>query len=112
MRPLIAYTFRRSLSGRVMETAFLALSRGIAHPALSRAIGLLSLCVLAAALVVLVPQLAEQLTKPAGIAQRTGTFTSPIDVPAWGNIAIGVATLAAGAERALRLRLSHLLDSA
>ncbi|MEV0117354.1 hypothetical protein AB0H77_29650 [Streptomyces sp. NPDC050844] len=32
-----------------------------AHPALSRTIGLLSLCVLVAALAVLVPQLAEQL---------------------------------------------------
>ncbi|MGW9433049.1 hypothetical protein ACWHA1_34625 [Streptomyces decoyicus] len=82
------------------------------HPALSRTIGLLSLCVLAAALAVLVPQLAEQLTKSEGIAQHTGTFTSPIDVPKWGNIAIGVATLAASTERALRLRHSHLLDGA
>ncbi|MFI5808199.1 hypothetical protein [Streptomyces sp. NPDC051561] len=83
-----------------------------AHPALSRALGLLSLGVLVAALVVLVPQLAEQLTKSEGIAQHTGTFTSPIDVPKWGNIAIGVATLAASTERALRLRHSLLLDGA
>ncbi|MFD3585852.1 hypothetical protein [Streptomyces sp. NPDC058683] len=83
-----------------------------AHPALSRALGLLSLCVLVAALTVLVPQLAEQLTKSEGIAQHTGTFTSPIDVPKWGNIAIGVATVAASTERALRLRHSHLLDGA
>ncbi|MFI9045713.1 hypothetical protein [Streptomyces sp. NPDC053427] len=67
---------------------------------------------LVAALAVLVPQLAEQLTKSAGIARHTGTFTSPLDVPKCGNIAIGVATLAASTERALRLRHSHLLDGA
>ncbi|QEU89828.1 hypothetical protein [Streptomyces kanamyceticus] len=83
-----------------------------AHPALSRTISLLSLCVLVAALAVLVPQLAEQLTKPEEIAQRIGTFTSPIDVPKWGYFAIGVATLAASTERALRLRHSRLLDGA
>ncbi|MFD3941260.1 hypothetical protein [Streptomyces sp. NPDC058579] len=83
-----------------------------AHPALSRTIGLFSLCVLLAALAVLLPQLAEQLTKSEAIAQHTGTFTSPIDVPLWGNIALGIATLAASTERALRLRHSPLLDGA
>ncbi|TLS44416.1 hypothetical protein FE633_20640 [Streptomyces montanus] len=80
------------------------------HPALSRMIGLLSLCVLVAALAILIPQIAEQLTKSEGIAQHTGTFTSPIDLPKWGNIAVGFATVAASTERALRLRYSWLLD--
>ncbi|WP_328419511.1 hypothetical protein [Streptomyces sp. NBC_00443] len=80
------------------------------HPALSHAVGLLSLCVLVAALGILVPQIAEQLSKSEGIAQHTGTFTSPIDLPKWGNIALGFATVAAGTERALRLRYSWLLD--
>ncbi|QOV40856.1 hypothetical protein IM697_22190 [Streptomyces ferrugineus] len=80
------------------------------RPALSRAIGLLSLCVLVAALAVLIPHVAEQLTKSEGIAQRTGTFTSPIDLPRWGDIALGFAAVAASTERALRLRYSWLLD--
>ncbi|MEU4268180.1 hypothetical protein [Streptomyces sp. NPDC026092] len=81
------------------------------HPTLSRTIGLVSLGVLVTALAVLVPQLAEQLTKPDAIAQHTGTFTAPIDVPTWANITIGLATLAASRERALRLRHT-LLDGA
>ncbi|MGI5466240.1 hypothetical protein [Streptomyces sp. CA-132043] len=81
-----------------------------AHPALSRTIGLLSACVLVAALALLIPQLLEQLTKPEAIAQHTGTLNSPIDLPTWGNIAVGVATLAASTERALRLRFNWLLD--
>ncbi|MGC9544401.1 hypothetical protein [Streptomyces sp. UG1] len=80
------------------------------HPALGRAIGLLSLGVLFASLAVLIPQIAEQLTRAEGIAQYTGTFTSPIDLPKWGNTALGLATLTAGTERALRLRYSRLLD--
>ncbi|MGI5427359.1 hypothetical protein [Streptomyces sp. CA-179760] len=80
------------------------------HPALSRAIGLLSLCVLVAAMALLLPQAAEQLTRPEGIAQHTGTFTSPVDLPKWGNIALGLVTASASTERALRLRCSRLLD--
>lgn len=80
------------------------------HPALSRGIGLLSALVLVTALAILVPQLIEQVTRPEGISQHTGTYTSPIDLPAWGNIVIGVATLTASTERALRLRYSRLLD--
>ncbi|MEU8849486.1 hypothetical protein AB0C70_25275 [Streptomyces sp. NPDC048564] len=80
------------------------------HPALSRTIGLLSLGVLLAALALFIPQTAEQLTKAEGIAHYTGTFTSPMDLPWWGNTALGLATATASTERALRLRYSRLLD--
>ncbi|KAF4406581.1 MULTISPECIES: hypothetical protein [Streptomyces] len=84
---------------------------GRAHPALSRCIGFLSSAVLAAGLVLLVLQLAEQVTRaPEGVARYVGTFTSPIDLPAWGNVAVGLVTAAASTERALRLRYSRLLD--
>ncbi|WP_328843777.1 hypothetical protein [Streptomyces sp. NBC_00258] len=83
------------------------------HPALSRCIGFLSVTVLAIGLVLLVLQLAEQITRaPEGVAQYVGTFTSPIDLSAWGNTVLGVATVAASTERALRLRYSRLLDGA
>ncbi len=82
-----------------------------AHPALSRWIGFLTSIVLVAGLVLLILQLAEQVTRaPEGVAQYVGTFTSPIDLPAWGNIMIGLGTAAASTERALRMRYSRLLD--
>ncbi|MGW7514285.1 hypothetical protein ACWGJ2_01660 [Streptomyces sp. NPDC054796] len=82
-----------------------------AHPALSRWIGFLSLVVLFVGLVLLVLQLAEQITRdPQGVAQYIGTFTSPVDLPAWGNTVLGLCTAAASTERALRLRYNWLLD--
>ncbi|MBI0377726.1 hypothetical protein JBE27_15940, partial [Streptomyces albiflaviniger] len=75
------------------------------HPALSRWIGFLSVLVLVIGLVLLILQLAEQVTRdPEGFAQYVGTFTSPIDLSAWGNTAVGLVTVAASTERALRLR--------
>ncbi|MFH9063444.1 hypothetical protein ACH4GM_19800 [Streptomyces coeruleorubidus] len=82
-----------------------------AHPALSRWIGFLSSIVLVTGLVLLILQLAEQVTRaPEGIAQYVGTFTSPIDLSAWGNVVVGLVTVAASTERALRLRYNWLLD--
>ncbi|AEM86854.1 hypothetical protein [Streptomyces violaceusniger] len=81
------------------------------HPALSRRLGLLSVIVLAIGLVLLILQLAEQVTRaPEGVAQYVGTLTSPIDLPAWGNTVVGLCTVAASTERALRLRYHWLLD--
>ncbi|EFL27554.1 conserved hypothetical protein [Streptomyces himastatinicus ATCC 53653] len=82
-----------------------------AHPALSRWIGFLSSIVLVIGLVLLILQLAEQVTRaPEGVAQYVGTFTSPIDLSAWGNVVVGLVTVAASTERALRLRYNWLLD--
>lgn len=81
-----------------------------AHPALSRWIGFLSVTVLVVALALLISQLIEPLTQVPVVSQRIGTFTSPIHLPSWLNIGMGVGTLAASTERALRLRYSRLLD--
>jgi hypothetical protein len=81
-----------------------------AHPALSRWIGFLSQVVLVTALVLLISQLIGPVTQVEPIAQRIGTFTSPITLPAWLNITLGAGTLAASTERALRLRYRWLLD--
>ncbi|EFL29581.1 conserved hypothetical protein [Streptomyces viridochromogenes DSM 40736] len=62
-------------------------------------------------LVLLILQLAEQVTRaPEGVAQYVGTFTSPIGLSAWGNVVVGLVTVAASTERALRLRYNWLLD--
>ncbi|MFD4637339.1 hypothetical protein ACFWN2_08500 [Lentzea sp. NPDC058436] len=81
-----------------------------AHPALSRGIGVVSSVVLLAALAVLVLQLLEKLTRPAPIAEHVGIFVSPVVLPTWLNIALGVVAALASTERALRLRYSWLLD--
>ncbi|MFF5722522.1 hypothetical protein [[Kitasatospora] papulosa] len=62
-------------------------------------------------LVLLVLQLVEQVTRdPEGLAQYAGTFTSSANLQGWGNAVLGLVTVAAGTERALRLRYSGLLD--
>ncbi|WP_262698849.1 MULTISPECIES: hypothetical protein [Streptomyces] len=81
------------------------------HPALSRCIGFLSVIVLVVGVVLLVLQLAERITRdPEGVAQYVGTFTSPIQLSAWSNTVVGLVTVAASTERALRLRYNWLLD--
>ncbi|CAL9640211.1 hypothetical protein [Streptomyces sp. enrichment culture] len=80
------------------------------HPALSRWTGAVSAAVLVVALLVLLTQLAEQLTRPQEIAQYVGSFTSPVHLSGWANTAVGLVTAAASTERALRLRYSLLLD--
>lgn len=80
------------------------------NPGLSRAVGAASVTVLVVALVLAVPQVVEQVTQLPPIAERIGTFSSPFNLPAWANIALLLATLAASTERALRLRYNRILD--
>ncbi len=82
------------------------------HPVLSRWIGVLSLLLLVVPAFVLVPQLVEVAFGLPPVAQRFGTFTSPVHLPAWLNIALTLGAAAASTERALRLRYNWLLDSA
>ncbi|MFD0052456.1 hypothetical protein ACFVHR_01890 [Streptomyces sp. NPDC127168] len=83
------------------------------HPVVSRAVGFLSAVVLLAGLFLVLTQLAEQLTRPEEIARHVGgTFTAPVDLSAWGNTVVGLVTVTASTERALRLRYSRLLDGA
>ncbi|MFC3996125.1 hypothetical protein ACFOVU_09385 [Nocardiopsis sediminis] len=56
----------------------------------------------------LIPQLAEVAFEPPPVAERFGTFTSPVRLPAWLNIMLALGATAASAERALRLRHSRL----
>lgn len=81
-----------------------------AHPVLGRAIGLVSVGVLVVALVLGVPQIAEQISRIPPVAENVGSYTSPFQFPAWFNVTLMVAALVASTERALRLRYSRLLD--
>ncbi|MGC5615620.1 hypothetical protein [Georgenia sp. Z1491] len=80
------------------------------HPGASRALGAVSWIILAVALVLGVPQLVQEITQIPPVAERLGTFTSPIQLPVWFNVSLLVATLLASTERALRLRYHWLLD--
>lgn len=78
------------------------------HPGRSRLLGLLSLLVILLAALLGVPQILEYLTDIPPIAERFGRFTSPINLPWWGNVLIGLAAATASVERATRLRFSWL----
>lgn len=80
------------------------------HPGVSRALGVLSWTVLAAALVLGAPQIVETLSQIPPVADNLGTVTSPWSLPAAANAGLLVGTLLASTERALRLRNHWLLD--
>lgn len=80
------------------------------HPTVGRAIGLVSVSVLFLALLLGLPQVVEQISQIPPIAENVGSFTSPIQLPAWLNVSLVVVTLVASTERALRLRYHWLLD--
>ena len=81
------------------------------HPTLSRIVGVVSLALLVVGLGLLVLQIAEPLSRIPPVAAAVGVFESPIRLPTWLNVALGVGAAAASTERALRLRYSWL-DSA
>ena len=95
---------RRSLEG--LRAGF-----GRRHPGASRAIGLLAILLLLVGLVLMVPQAAELVTSLDVVAERVGTFTSPIQLPTWLNTSLLVAGALAATERALTLRNHWLIDA-
>lgn len=83
---------------------------GRRSPVLSAMIASVAVIVLVIGLVVALPELLEILTRIPPVAERIGTFTSPIELPAWLAMTITVAGVIAGIERALTLRNHWLLD--
>ncbi|MCA1040521.1 hypothetical protein LCM00_13490 [Bacillus infantis] len=80
------------------------------HPTLSRWIGYISLIMLIVPLVLAIPQIIDAVTQVPLIAQRFGTFDSPITLPMWLNIGLGLCAAAGSVERATRLKWNALLD--
>ncbi|MDO5662832.1 MAG: hypothetical protein Q4G40_09060 [Brachybacterium sp.] len=81
------------------------------HPGISRAIGVAAVLVLLVGLALAVPQLLELVTGFDIVAERVGTFTSPVSLPAWLNTTLLVAGVLAAIERALMLRNHWLIDA-
>jgi hypothetical protein len=81
------------------------------HHGTSALLGVLSLVVLLVALALAALQGAETLTAIPPVAERVGTFDSPVDLPGWANGVMIGAAVAAGVERASRMRYHWLIDS-
>ncbi|MFW5418227.1 hypothetical protein J0910_16570 [Nocardiopsis sp. CNT-189] len=81
-------------------------------PRAGAAVGAAAAVVLLAALAVGLLHGIEVLTRPEAVAERVGTFTSPLRLPLWADTALGAAGFLAGLERAARLRHHWLIDSA
>ncbi|NLS09467.1 hypothetical protein HGQ17_05485 [Nesterenkonia sp. MY13] len=80
------------------------------RPGLSRLLGVTSLVVLIVAFILGIPQLVEMVTSWDIVAQYTGTWVSPIQIPDWLNGVLIFGAILASVERALRLRYNWLLD--
>lgn len=81
-----------------------------AHPVASRWIAATSIVLLVIGVGMNVPQLVQVLTEIPPVAERFGTFVSPIQLPLWLNITLGVGAALASMERGLRLRYNWVLD--
>ena len=81
------------------------------RPALSRWIGVLSLILIVVPLLLGLPQTIESISRIPLLAERFGVFESPIDAPAWFNVALTVSATVGSTERALRLRYNRWLDA-
>ena len=82
------------------------------HPRASTTVGAVTLIILLIALVLGLLQGLEFVTGIDVVAERVGTFDSPINLPAWANTTLAVAAFCSGIERATRLRHNWLIDSA
>jgi hypothetical protein len=82
------------------------------HPALSRSIGSASVVLLLGGLGVVVLELVDVVGRFPPVVDRYGGFSSPVQLPLWLTVALGVGAVVASTERALRLRYHWLLDGA
>jgi hypothetical protein len=79
-------------------------------PVLSRSIGLLAVALLLTGVGFNLLQIAGPVSRIPPIAESVGIFVSPVRLPLWLNIALGLGALLGSMERALRLRYNPLLD--
>lgn len=83
---------------------------GSRHPRLSRWIARAAVLMLVLGLAVALPEAAERITAIDAVAERVGTFTSPVVLPGWLTVTVLVGGALAAIERALTLRNHWLLD--
>lgn len=81
-------------------------------PVLSRLIEVVSLLMLVVGVGLNLLQLLEPISAIPPVVERFGRFESPVHLPLWLNVALGIGAGLASMERALRLRYHPLLDGA
>lgn len=101
-RPLVPDP--RSAEGRRMRFAR-------HHPRASAIIGATSIAMLLIGIVLGALQAAGPVSELPPIAATLGTLQSPVRLPVWLNLCLGLGASAAAIERALRLQYHWLLDS-
>lgn len=80
------------------------------HPSASALVAAASVVFLLVGLGLNLLQFAEPISEVPAIAETLGTFESPLRLPTWMNLALGLAAVAGATERALRMRYHWLLD--
>src|SRR5690606_14306720 len=80
------------------------------HPSLSRSVGAISVLMLLIGVGVNGVQLLEDLSQIPPVAEQFGAFESPLRLPIWLNVALGLGAGVAASERALRMKYHWLLD--
>ncbi|MFF4856826.1 hypothetical protein ACFY2N_18240 [Streptomyces rubiginosohelvolus] len=93
----------RSAEGRRMNFAR-------EHPGASALIGAVSVVLLLIGVGLNLLQAAQPISEIPAIAESLGTFESPVRLPVWANVTLGVGAALAATERAMRMRYHWLLD--
>jgi hypothetical protein len=81
------------------------------HPRTSALIGAVSIALLLVGLGLGALQAAGPISEVPIIASTLGTFESPLRLPVWLNLCLGLGASAGAIERALRMQYHWLLDS-
>lgn len=81
------------------------------HPRLSRGIAITAVVILLVNLVLAVPAGLELLTSFPNVADRFGTFTSPVHLPGWLSWTLTAAGVVAAVERAVTWRHNRVVDA-
>ncbi len=80
------------------------------HPVASALVGTISIALLLIGIGLGALQAAGPISEIPPIAATLGTFHSPVRLPVWLNVCLGLGASAAAIERALRLQYHWLLD--
>ncbi len=81
------------------------------HPAGSALVGAISMVMLIIGVALGALQTAEPIAQVPAIAATLGTFRSPVHLPTWLNLTLGLGAVVGSIERALRMQYHWLLDS-
>ncbi|MGW6589476.1 hypothetical protein [Streptomyces globisporus] len=81
------------------------------HPGASALIGAVSVVLLLIGVGLNLLQAAQPISEIPAIAESWGTFESPLRLPVWLNVTLGLGAALGATERAMRMRYHWLLDS-